>query len=284
MEENKIYCGEASDILKAFPKESIDCIITSPPYNELRDYKGYSFNFENIASELVRILKPGGVIVWVVGDQVQNGSETGTSFRQALYFKDDLNMNIHDTMIYLKNSSSFPARKEGNRYSQVFEYMFVFSKGKPKTANLLCDKPNAWRGWVGFGKVKKRIKSGELIEINKKPTPEFSPRTNVWKYCTGKTYSSSDTIAFEHPAIFPEGLAGDNILTWTDENDIILDPFSGSGTTCKMAKLLNRKYIGIDISQEYVDIAIKRLENYNTIEYKMDFDYFSTGNPYIEPK
>jgi len=195
-----------------------------------------------------------------VGDAVMKGGETGSSFRQALYFMEK-GFKLHDTMIYEKNGSSFPARRDGNRYSQLFEYMFVFSNGaKPKTANLICDKPNRWAGYTHFGKGTIRNKKGELIERNIKPIPEFSPRNNIWKYNTGKNYSTKDEVAFGHPAIFPEQLAADHILTWSAPGDVILDPFNGSGTTTKMAAMNNRNYVGIDISEEYCDIARKRLE------------------------
>jgi site-specific DNA-methyltransferase (adenine-specific) len=260
---NHIYCGDSNKLLSTIKDNVVDCVITSPPYDDLRIYnkdkkEEYDFDFKGIANQLVRVLAPGGVIVWVVGDQVKNKSETGNSFRQALYFM-ELGLNLHDTMIYKKNSSAFPASITGNRYSQVFEYMFVFSKGTPTTAHLLVDKPNAWAGWKGFGKMTKRERDGELVEIDRRPVADLSPRTNIWKYATGKNYSSSDDFASKHPAIFPEGLVGDHILTWTNKGDLILDPFNGSGTTTKMAKLLERRFIGIDISEEYCEIARKRL-------------------------
>jgi DNA modification methylase len=288
MLENKIICGDSVTVLKKISDESIDCIITSPPYDDLREYdkdskEMYTFTFDSfkkIATELARVLRKGGVIVWVVGDEVKKGSESGSSFRQALYFKDELHLNIHDTMIYKKNSSAFPARPGGNRYSQIFEYMFIFSKGSPSVAHLLCDKPNAWKGWIGFGKVTQRGRNGELVpskrEENNKAVPEKSARNNIWKYATGKNYSSSDSLASGHPAIFPEGLVGDHLLTWTNENDIVLDPFNGSGTTTKMAYLLKRRYIGIDISQKYCDIALARLaevQEVNRTAFNSDIDF-----------
>ena len=205
-------------------------------------------------------MKKGSVLVWVVGDAVVNGSETGSSFNQALYFK-ELGFKLHDTMIYEKNGSSFPARRNGNRCSQIFEYMFVFSKDdKPKTAKLICDKKNKWSGWTTFGKTgSMRGVDGKLVPRKQKAVPEFSPRNNIWKYNTGKAFSTKDTIAFEHPAIFPEALAEDHILTWSKEGDVVLDPFVGSGTTTKMAHLNKRKWIGIDISEEYCKLAEKRM-------------------------
>lgn len=268
---NNIVCGDSVENLKKLPDNSVDMVVTSPPYDSLRsyqdligdlkeEYNGYSFPFEQIAAELQRVVKKGGVIVWVVGDAVIKGGETGSSFRQALHFM-ELGFKLHDTMIYEKNGSSFPARKDGNRYSQLFEYMFVLSnEAKPKTANLICDKPNRWAGYTHFGKGTIRNKKGELVKRNIKPIPDFSPRNNIWKYNTGKNYSTKDTVAFGHPAIFPEALVEDHILTWSEPGDVVLDPFNGSGTTTKMAYLNDRKYIGMEISSEYCNIAEERLK------------------------
>jgi site-specific DNA-methyltransferase (adenine-specific) len=168
----------------------------------------------------------------------------------------EIGFKLHDTMIYEKNTSSFPAKRNGNRYTQIFEYMFVFCKGKITTANLICDKPNKWAGHTNWGKNTNRLKNGELQETTDiKPVPDFSPRNNIWHYNIGKGFNSSDKESHEHPAIFPEKLAEDHILSWSNEGDIVLDPFSGSGTTCKMAKKNNRIYIGIDISEEYCKLA-----------------------------
>jgi DNA modification methylase len=239
METNQIYVENCLDTLKRMPDEFIQATITSPPYDDLRTYNGYSFEFEKIARELYRVTKQSGVVVWVIGDATKNGSESGTSFRQALYFL-ELGFNLHDTMIYEKNSPAYPANRNGNRYTQIFEYMFVFSKGKPK-ANLLCDKPNKWAGYKDF--------SGKL----KNPVPEFSPRNNIWKYTTSFN-------GIKHPAPFPEALANDHILTWSDKDDLVYDPFMGSGTTAKMALLNGRNFIGSEISAEYVELANKRIE------------------------
>ena len=240
---NTIYNLDCIDLLKNIDNNFIDLIITSPPYDNLRNYDGYTFDFYNIAKELYRIVKKGGVIVWVVGDSVINGSETGTSFKQALYFK-ELGFNLHDTMIFEKNSSTFPARKNGNRYTQIFEYMFILSKGKPKTANLICDKKNKWEGYKDFS------------NILKNPVPKFSPRTNIWKYTT-----SFDGI--KHPAPFPLKLAEEHILTWSKKKDIILDPFGGSGTTGIAARNLERNFILCEVSSKYCKLIQKK---FNTKE------------------
>ena len=253
---NEIYCGNCVELLKQIDDDSIDMILTSPPYDDLKKYEGNSFDFEAVAKELTRVLKPNRVIVWVVGDAVKNGSETGTSFKQALFFK-ELGLNIHDTMIYEKNSSSFPAKRNGNRYTQIFEYMFIFSKGKPK-CNLLCDKRNKWAGITSFdGKIP--------------PVPDFSPRTNIWKYITSFNDKS------EHPAVFPEELAYDHIISWSDRGDLVLDPMCGSGTTLKMAKESGRNYIGIDISEKYCEIAKNRINNSLSLE---EIDIFAESGIY----
>jgi site-specific DNA-methyltransferase (adenine-specific) len=262
---NKIINDNAVNALSKIKSNSIDLVVTSPPYDKIRDYNGFIFDFETfktISQELYRVIKSGGVVVWIVGDTTENGSESGTSFKQVLEFM-NVGFKLHDTMIYEKNTSSFPAKRNGTRYTQIFEYMFVFCKDKIKTSNLICDKTNKWAGHTNWGKNTNRLKSGELKETTDiKPVPEFSPRNNIWKYNVGKGFNSSDKESHEHPAIFPEQLAEDHILSWSNENDIILDPFVGSGTTCKMAKKNKRNYIGIDISKEYCELAEKIIAKY----------------------
>jgi site-specific DNA-methyltransferase (adenine-specific) len=265
---NEIIFGNAVDVLSSLESNIVDLTVTSPPYDNLRTYNGkikdevffedgFSFPFVEMARELFRVTKPGGVIVWVVNDQVKNGGETGSSFKQALKFM-EIGFTLYDTMIYHKNGAPFP---ESGRYSQVFEYMFVFSKGKPKTVNLLKDKPNRWAGHTNFGDPSKRQKDGDLKKVDKFTISEYGTRYNVWYINNGAGFSSKDQIAFEHPAIFPESLAEDHILSWTNPGDVVLDPMAGSGTTLKMAKMNNRDYIGIDINEEYVDLCNRRVEN-----------------------
>jgi DNA modification methylase len=248
------------------PDESIDLTVTSPPYDDMRTYNNtiktkegdkFSFDFDGVVDQLYRVTKKGGIVVWVVADQVKNGGETGNSFRQALSFMEK-GFLLYDTMIYQKNGAPFPEKK---RYSQVFEYMFIFSKGKPKTVNILKDKKNKWAGHSNFGKRVMRTKNGELKEMPNFEIAEYGNRFNVWNYSTGKNYSTKDSFAFNHPAIFPEELAEDHILTWSKDGDVVLDPMVGSGTTTKMAKLNNRNFIGFDINKEYIDIANQRVEN-----------------------
>ena len=259
LELNKIYNESNLDTMKRMPDNFVDLTVTSPPYDNLRDYKGYSFPFEDIAKELYRVTKEGGVLVWVVGDAVIDGGESGTSFRQALYFQ-QIGFIIHDTMIYEKNGAAYPANEKSNRYSQVFEYMFVFSKGKPNTANLLKDRKNRWAGATNFGTPSTRKVNGETGKSEAFVVAEYGYRNNIWKYNNGAGYSSKDEIAFEHPAIFPEQLAEDHIVTWSNEGDLVYDCFGGSGTTGKMAILNKRKCIMSEISAEYCEIIKNRLE------------------------
>lgn len=250
---NTIYNENCLDTMAKMPDNFVDLTVTSPPYDNLRDYKGYSFDFEGIAKELFRITKHGGVVVWVVGDQTFRGSETGTSFKQALFFK-EIGFYLHDTMIYDKGKVVFP---DANRYHNCFEYMFVFSKGKPKTTNLIADRKNKYQTKRKTSSF--RQKDGSIKKKVVKDTPEFGIRYNIWQCPNGYMQSTKDKFAFSHSAMFPEKLAEDHILSWSNEGDIILDPMAGSGTTLKMAKKNNRNYIGIEISQEYIDIINKRL-------------------------
>lgn len=252
---NRIICGDAIEVMQDMPSDSVDLIVTSPPYDEMRDYKGYSFNFEVVAKELYRVTKNGGVLVWIVGDQTVKGNETGTSFKQALYFK-QIGFNLFDTMIYLKT----PRGAVGNNktYWQAFEYMFVLSKGTPNTINLLRDRENKDERNGDSGT--KRLSDGTLLKLKRAGYSKYGRRTNVWEYLIGRGHSASDNIAYRHPAIFPEKLAQDHITSWSNPGDVVFDPMCGSGTTCKMAKLNKRDFIGVDISPEYCKIAEERLK------------------------
>jgi len=255
MEINKIYNENCLETMGKMPDNFIDLTVTSPPYDNLRDYKGYSFPFEEIAKELYRVTKEGGVVVWVVGDATIKGSETGTSFKQALYFK-EIGFNLHDTMIYYKDSFQKPSH---SRYWSCMEYMFVFSKGKPKAHNLICDRKNKQSGKKTSGKT---VRNADGTTSKRKDVliNEYGRRTNVWTYKVGYMKSTSDKIAYQHSAIFPEELVKDHIISWSNEGDLVYDPFMGSGTTAKMAILNNRKYIGSEISEDYIKIIKTRIK------------------------
>ena len=255
IELNEIYNENCLETMTRMPSGFVDLVVTSPPYDDLRKYDGYSFDFESIAKELFRVVKVGGVVVWVVGDATIDGSETGTSFRQALYFM-GIGFKLHDTMIYRKKN---PMVQTHNRYEQCFEYMFVLSKGKPKTFNPIMEKT------IYSGAVKNRgleVKSGlgensvSRLRDEKTIVKNEKRRTNIFEYSVGIEPEHETGI---HPAIFPSALAKEMIYSWSNEGDVIYDPFMGSGTTAKMAHLQNRKWIGSEISAEYVALAEKRL-------------------------
>ena len=248
MKVNKIYNENCLETMAKMQDGFIDLTVTSPPYDNLREYNGYSFDFESIAKELYRVTKAGGVVVWIVGDATIKGSETGTSFKQALYFK-EIGFNLHDTMIYQKDNCPFPS---SNRYYANFEYMFILSKGSPKTFNPIIDRLNKSFGRKISGTNRKKDGTTETIKNKGKKITEYGVRFNCWLISEGKRIGG-------HPAYFPERLANDHIITWSNEGDLVYDCLMGSGTTAKMAILNKRNWIGSEISKEYCEIAEKRI-------------------------
>ncbi len=252
---NRIIEGDCVEVMKQFDNNVIDLTVTSPPYDNLRDYRGYVFPFEEIARELYRITKPGGVVVWIVADATINGSETGTSFKQALYFK-EIGFHLHDTMIFRKKNPIPQIYRK--RYNNEFEYMFVLSKGFVKTHNpIMVDCMHAGLELNGTT-YKNYSKKEQTREKPAKPVKDKKIKGNVWEYVVGK--KEEDQEAKGHPAPFPCQLVRDHIISWTNQGDIVLDPMCGSGTTPRVACEMNRKYIGIDISQEYCELARQRLK------------------------
>lgn len=255
LELNRIHCGDNCDLLGKMPRESVDLVVTSPPYDDLRTYGGHSWDFFGVAWHLKRVLKPGGVIVWVVADATKDGSETGSSFEQALHFK-RLGLNLLDTMIWNKP----PAGANGNNdaYSQSAEYMFIATKGKPKTSNRLADRVNKRAGTSSAGTSGGRAEkygskdTGRIVQIG-----DLGLRTNVWDLGLASQQAGEDKS--DHPAPFPFDLARDHVATWSNPGDLVLDPFSGSGTTAKAAKALGRQFIGLEVNPDYCKIAEQRI-------------------------
>ena len=253
---NRIFNENCIDTMKRLPDEFIDMTITSPPYDDLREYNGYHFPVEEIAAGLFRTTKPGGVVIWVVGDRTVKGSESLTSFEHAFRFR-EAGFRIHDTMIYAKNN---PIPSDcGKRYRQCFEYMFCFSKGQPKTFNPITQKIKQEKAFKSF----RITKVGRNDLAHDHIAPKERKLNNIFSYNVG-TSSSKDKIAFNHPAIFPEKLVEDQITTWSNEGELVYDCFMGSGTTAKVAHLLKRKWLGSEISEDYVAIANERLAVYFT--------------------
>lgn len=256
----QLYWGDCLKIMDGLIADGVevDAVITSPPYDNLRSYNGNNeqWNFDKfklIANKLYLIVKKGGVIVWVVGDKIIKGNKTLTSFKQALYFQ-KIGFNVHDVMIYQKKNTPF---MRSNAYTNCFEFMFVFSKGTPKTFNPIREKTvRHGKEMLVHNKGADGVNKKILKELKKEKT-----KNNIWSYAVGFGGSTNDKIAFQHPAIFPEKLAEDHILSWSNEGDIILDPFMGSGTTGKACKRLNRNFIGIELDLNYYMIAQERIND-----------------------
>lgn len=279
MKTNYLYNENCLDTMAKMPDNFIDLTVTSPPYNDLRTYKGFTLPLKEIAKELYRVTKEGGVVVWVVNDKTKNYCESLTSFKTAILFVEEAGFNLHDTMIY-KRTCAFP---DVVRYYQDFEYMFVFTKGKPKTVNLLRQPKTEGtlkrqKNKTGVGGERqvngslKRIDNTNGFERKERARKDNTRvKSNVWELPRGNQNSTKDKIAFKHPAIFPEQLANDHILSWSNKNDIVYDCFMGSGTTSKMAIINKRKWIGSEMSSEYCEIVHERLKQF-------DNDIFLNGN------
>ena len=267
MKTNYLYNENCLDTMAKMPNNFIDLTVTSPPYDNLRTYKGFKFDWKAIIKELYRVTKEGGVVVWVVGDATIKGSETGTSFKQALHAI-DCGFRLHDTMIYEKHAMKFP---ESVRYHQKFEYMFIFSKGKPNNFNPLKQKLTERsiaekRRIINSGKKKIKQRINDDIKETKHyyKDIEYMNKYNIWKYNNATSNcGNNDKLAYKHPAIFPEKLANDHIISWSNENDLVYDCFMGSGTTAKMAIVNNREWIGSEMSSEYCDIVHERLKQFD---------------------
>lgn len=253
LENCELWCGDCLDVLKDLQDRSVDLTVTSPPYDKLRTFNGcFDFNFNNIAKELFRATKDGGVVVWIVNDATINHNETGTSFKQALYFK-EIGFNLHDTMIWQK-ANPMPRIQNNLRYIPSFDYMFVLSKGKPGIVNLIkepCVQKQRYHSNTSWGREKNGTRKRGS---NARLTKNFKPKNNVWIFHVG-----GKTI--NHPAIFPEKLAMDHVVSWSNPGDIICDPMMGSGTTAIACHKLGRKFIGCELDPDYFKVAVKRIRD-----------------------
>lgn len=239
--------GDCLELMKDISDKSIDLVITSPPYDDLRNYNS-KVDFKAVAQELYRIIKDGGVIVWNVNDKIKNGSKSLTSFRQALLFY-EIGFNVNDVMIW-KKTNPMPQVKQP-RYNQCFEYMFIFSKGKPKTFNpIMVDCKSAGKEYKSTCKkiTKGKERTYKEFNINKQKIDN-----NIWEFAVAQNKT-------KHPAVFPLELPSRHIQSWSNEGDVVLDPFMGSGTTGIACKNLNRNFIGIELDENYFNIAKERIK------------------------
>lgn len=252
LQNDAFITGDAVTLLNGVGTPCVDLTVTSPPYENLRDYKGYIFSAQTMLEAILNVTVEGGVCVWVVGEKISGGRSL-TSFEHAFIGR-DLGWLVHDIMIYQKKNTPFMRK---NAYTNCYELMIIFSKGKPKTFNplMMPTKRNGWETAV-HNKGPDAVNRKRTVELKKEKT-----RPNIWQYAVGMGGTTSDKIAFKHPAVFPERLAEDHILSWSNKGDLVLDPMCGSGTTCKMAAKLERRWVGIDISSDYIDIAKERLQN-----------------------
>jgi DNA modification methylase len=255
----RLFNENCIDVMKRMPNNYVQLTVTSPPYDDLRSYTGETRwthkSFKKVARQLYRITSHGGVVVWVVNDSVIKGSETGSCFKQALYFM-RVGFHLHDTMIWLKSNFANPS---STRYHQVFEYMFILSKGKPKVFNPIKDRPNVYAGMIGsYGRNTSTQKDGSKTERPRKVNADYGMRHNVWQIKTAG--QSGESKSYQHPAMFPIALAADMIKSWSNKGDRVLDPFMGSGTTGRAALDMKRKFVGIEVSKRYFKIARKRLK------------------------
>lgn len=255
IEMHQIDCLE---YMKQKQDKSFDLTVTSPPYDNLRTYNQDEWNWSEddwkpIIKELYRVTSEGGVVVWVVGDATVNGSETGTSFRQALWAM-ECGFRLHDTMIWNKGGFSAVGALR-TRYAPVFEYMFVFSKSKPKTFNPIKDRPNKHAGSIASGTIRQNDGStkpmSKVMKIN-----DYGQRFNIWDISPHRQSGQS-----AHPAPFPENLAHDHVISWSNERDTVFDPFMGSATTAVACKKTGRNFVGTEIDPTYYKLACDRIKN-----------------------
>ena len=266
---DRLLCCDAIEGMRALPSSSIPCVVTSPPYDQTFDYGGHRWDHEKfmlVAHELWRVAMPGGVVCWVVRDQIADGDQTASSFHQALYFK-GLGFRLHNTIVIKKQIIRGISRV---RYGVAPEFAFVLSKGRPRTINLIEDKQNKFGGRLM--RFSTRDRDGTKSNTAKALIRPFGVRGNVWRYTTGSRVTAKEGYAYEHPALMPEKLAHDLIVSWSRPGDLVLDPFGGAATTAKMALLSHRRYLSIEAHTPYHDLARRRMADAH-LAYRRQLDH-----------
>lgn len=248
---NRLHLGDCVAGMRTLPDGCIPLTVTSPPYDNLREYGGHTFDFGAVARELWRVTAPGGVLVWFTQDQTVGGGQTGTGCRQQLFLQ-DIGFRVYERIV-MDRINPLPRTRH---YSGVLEIAVVLSKGRPRSVNLLCDKPNRQAGAVYPTFCRSR--SGR-VDGRAKPIPRYGVRGVVWRYTVGGPHSTADLGDYAHPSVMPEAMAEDHIRSWSRPGDVVLDPFLGSGTTAKIALLNDRRYLGYEVHEPYFGIAHRRL-------------------------
>ncbi len=256
MGANRIINADCIKATARLPANSIDLVMFSPPYDGIRDYKkGWIFDFPALGKNLYRLVKDGGVCAVVINDGTQDFAKSLTSFRLVLNWCDTAGWRLFETCIYQRDGN--PGAWWKRRFRVDHEYIFLFLKGKkPKTFDkepLMVPSKHAGRIYSGTD----RLTSGKFKKIDHKPVKRMKCRGTVWKYPTSNTEGNRTKL--QHPATYPDPLAQDIIQCFSEPGDTVLDPMCGSGTTCVMAMKMKRQYMGIDINEEYCQIARKRL-------------------------
>jgi site-specific DNA-methyltransferase (adenine-specific) len=253
---NKIICGDAVEELKKIPNNSIDILVTSPPYDGIRKYNGFNYDLHATGKEIYRVLKDGGVAIMVIQDQTKNFGKTLTSFRTIVDWVDNIGFKLFETVIYRKYGA------EGAWWNKRFrvdhEYMPIFLKGeRPQYFNkdpLKIPSKHGGKTMTGGGT---RLTNGIRIPTRAITINPMKCRGTIWEYMTA---GDGTRLKHKHPATFPDKLPYDFIQCFCPPNGVVLDPFIGSGTTALAAIELDRNYIGIDISKEYCDLARRRIK------------------------
>lgn len=278
---NSILCGDSLNTLKNIPSAAVDCIVTSPPYYGQRDYamdgqlggedtpKEYVEKLADLFDECKRVLKESGTLWLNLGDKYLDGNLLGMPWRVALALQDRGWILRNDIIWHKPNAMPHSAK---NRLTTDHEYIFFFTK---KGANYFYDQDAIREEHVTFSE-KSKMKGGKNHFGKNGGTPEkgknagnsnlhdgrwdqaFHPngrnKRTVWNIPLSKFRDA-------HFAVFPEKLIEPCILAGCPTGGIVLDPFFGSGTTGVVASKLSRKYVGLELNPEYVEIAKKRLSN-----------------------
>ena len=254
--KDKLIVGDCLNIMKKIEENTFDLIVFSPPYDSLRKYNDYTFDLKKTGEQIFRVLKDGCLCAMVIQDQTKNFGKSLTSFRTAVDWVDRIGFKLFETVIYRKHG--IEGAWWNKRFRVDHEYIHLFLKGeKPRYFNkdpLRIPSKHGGKTMVGSGnrKTDGTTTKTTTIHVNK-----MKCRGTVWDYLNA---GDKNKLKQQHPAVFPDKIPYDIISCFSPVKGLVLDPFVGSGSTCVMAKKLDRFYTGIDISSKYIEIAKKRLK------------------------